>query len=114
MKARNFLFASVVFLFAGRAAPAVSSEAESAAVVSHIPRAAVQSSALARVGFSKRRHILEIQFTNGSVYRYYDVPPSRYRDLCAAASKGGYYATQIKKSYRFARVRPRIKVSPAN
>jgi hypothetical protein len=34
-------------------------------ITSRIPRQSVQSSAIAKVGYSKRRHILEIEFVNG-------------------------------------------------
>ncbi len=44
------------------------------AIVSHIPRQPVESSAIAKIGYSKRRHILEIEFVNGAVYRYLNVP----------------------------------------
>ncbi len=84
------------------------------AVTSHIPRQTVQSSGLAAVGYSKRRHILEIKFTNGAVYRYLDVPPSVYRDLISVESKTRYYDFNIKKNYRSVRVRPRVKEGPAD
>ena len=38
-------------------------------IISHIPRQPVQSSAIAKIGYSKRRHMLEIEFVNGAVYR---------------------------------------------
>lgn len=87
---------------------------QEAAVTSHIPRESVQSTALATVGYSKRRHILEIQFPNGAVYRYLDVPPSVYRDLMSAESKTRYYDSNIKRNYRSVRVRPRVKNQTAN
>ena len=90
------------------------SETDSSAILSHIPRERVQSSGLASVGYSKRRHILEIEFTNGAVYRYVDVPPSVHRDLMSAESKTGYYALNIKRNYRSFRVRPRLKDQSAN
>ena len=55
-------------------------------IVSHIPREPVQSSAIAKIGYSKRRHILEIEFVNGAVYRYFDIPLSAHRDLMSAES----------------------------
>jgi hypothetical protein len=88
--------------------------AQETSITSHIPRETVQSSALAAVGFSKRRHILEIQFANGAVYRYFDVPPSVYRDLMSAESKTRYYDFNIKRNYRSVRVRPRVKDQSAN
>src|SRR5205814_5406011 len=56
-------------------------------IVSRIPRQAVQSTVIAKVGYSKRRHILEIEFVNGAIYRYLDVAPSVYHDLMLADSK---------------------------
>jgi hypothetical protein len=78
-------------------------------ITSHIPRERVESSAIAEIGYSKRRHWLEIKFTSGSIYRYVDVPASVYRDLMAAESKTGYYGRYIKNNYRSLRVRPRVK-----
>ena len=37
-------------------------------------------------GERTRRHILEIEFKNGAVYRYTNVAPSVYRNLMAAES----------------------------
>jgi hypothetical protein len=86
----------------------------SAEVTSHILRQHVESSALRSVGFSKRRHILEIEFTNGAIYRYVDVPPSVYRDLLSADSKARYYDLNIKRNYQSIRVKPRVKDQPNN
>jgi len=73
---------------------------DSQRIVSHIPREPVHSTAIAKVGYSKRRRILEIEFVNGAIYRYLNVPASVYRDLrreyqrdlsiiaCSAAAKG--------------------------
>lgn len=77
------------------------------AILSHIPREPVESTAIAAVGYSKRHHILEIKFANSAVYRYLDVSPSVYRDLMSAESKTRYYQTYIKGNYRSVRVRPR-------
>jgi len=53
-------------------------------VTSHIPRKAVASKGIASIGYSKRLHILEIEFVNGAVYRYLEVAPSVHRELMAA------------------------------
>jgi hypothetical protein len=76
---------------------------------SRIPRQPVQSTAIAKVGYSKRRHILEIEFINGAVYRYFDVSLSVYHDLTSAESKARFYDSQIRKHYRSALVRQRQK-----
>jgi KTSC domain len=88
---------------------AQSAERETAAIVSRIPRQPVVSTALASVGYSKRLHVLEIEFANGAIYRYADVPPSVYRDLLSAASKARYYDTNIKGNYPSVLVRSRSK-----
>ena len=58
---------------------------DSAKIVSHIPRQPVRSTAIAAVGYSKRRHILEIEFVNGAIYRYLDVPPSVPGEIAQAS-----------------------------
>src|SRR6266581_5548958 len=83
-------------------------------IISHIPRQPVDSSAIAKVGYSKRRQILEIEFANGAIYRYLDVPSSMYRDLISAESKARIYDFNIKGKYRSVHVRPRIKDKSAN
>ena len=83
-------------------------------IVSRIPRECVHSTAIGKVGYSKRRHILEIEFANGAIYRYLDVPPSVYRDLISAESKARFYDFNIKGKYRSVHVQPRIKDKSAN
>src|SRR5437763_13846655 len=78
-------------------------------VVSRIPRQPVQSTAIAKVGYSKHRHILEIEFVNGAIYRYFEVPSAAYRDLMSADSKARYYDFNIKGRYRSVSIRPRQK-----
>ena len=108
MKSWKLVFLSGVFLGATHI-PAESSKTNPNAIISHIPREHVQSSGLASIGYSKRRHILEIEFVNRAVYRYVDVPPSVFRDLASAESKARYYALNIRPNYRSLRVRPRVK-----
>src|SRR5438045_9454012 len=112
MSAKSFCL--VLFLCVSRlltTSPLESSNASPArtAVTSHIPRGASVSTVIASIGYSKRRHILEIEFVNGAVYRYLEVAPSVYRDLITADSKARYYDTNIKGNYPSVRVRPRVK-----
>jgi hypothetical protein len=78
-------------------------------IISRIPRHSVQSSAIAKVGYSKRRHILEIEFVNGAVYRYLDVPISVYRDLMSAESKARFYDSNIRRHYHSVLIRSQQK-----
>jgi hypothetical protein len=75
-------------------------------IVSRIRRQPVQSTAIAKVGYSKRRHILEIEFVNGAVYRYLDVPSAIYRGLMSAGSKAQFYDFNVKGHYRSIPIRP--------
>src|SRR5437773_5964293 len=82
---------------------------DSQRIVSHIPREPISSTAIAKVGYSKRRRILEIEFVNGAIYRYLDVAHSVYRDLMSAESKARFYDLNIRRHYRSVLVRPRQK-----
>jgi hypothetical protein len=105
---------AAIFLIAITPLVAAEPPADRPAITSHIPRQRVESSAISEVGYSKRRHWLEIKFANGGIYRYLDVPPSVYRDLMSAESKAAYYGRYIKRNYRSTRVRPRVKGETAN
>ena len=61
-------------------------------------RITVQSSNLASVGYNERNSTLEVEFTNGNVYQYFDVPTHVYEGLMAATSKGRYLNENIKKA----------------
>ncbi len=76
-------------------------------IISHIHRESVESSAFAAVGYSKRLHALEIEFRDGLIYRYLEVPPPIYRELISARSKARFYNKQVRGKYRCLRVRPR-------
>ena len=80
---------------------------DSTAIVSRLKRAVVQSSALASVGYSKRLHVLEIEFRNGAIYRYLNVGPAIYHDLMTAPSKARFYDENIRRKYRSLHVRRR-------
>jgi hypothetical protein len=78
-------------------------------IVSHIPRQPIDSSAIAKIGYSKRRHILEIEFVNGAVYRYSGVPIGVYRELMSAESKARFYDSNIRGHYPSVAVRSPLK-----
>ena len=78
-------------------------------IISRIQRQPVHSSAIAKVGYSKRRHMLEIEFVSGAVYRYLEVPPPVYRDLMSSESKARFYDSNIRGHYRSVLVRSQQK-----
>jgi hypothetical protein len=83
-------------------------------IISHIPRQRVESTAIAAVAYSKRRHILEIEFVNGAIYRYLDVPLPVYRDLIAAESKARYYDFNMRRHCRSVVIRSRHREQTEN
>jgi hypothetical protein len=82
-------------------------QAEPVAIVSHVKRVPVESTAVATVGYSKKLHALEIEFRNGAIYRYLDVEPEIYEALLKAESKARFYDDNIRHKYRSLHVRPR-------
>lgn len=66
-------------------------------------RTPVDSSVLVSVGYDRVRMVLEIELVNGTIYRYFDVPESTFRQLMSAQSLGKYYNADIRSSYRYER-----------
>jgi len=67
-------------------------------------RTAVTSSNVASVGYEEDSQTLEIEFNNGSIYQYYDVPKHIFDALMQGGSIGSYLATNIKGQYRYSRI----------
>lgn len=67
-------------------------------------RIPVESSNIASIGYDEESSTLEIEFLNNTIYQYFDVPYSVYKDLIEAGSKGKYFAQQIKGYYRFVKI----------
>lgn len=64
----------------------------------------VQSSSIASIGYDENSATLEIEFLNGGVYQYFDVPKNIYDEIMAAGSQGQYLAQNIKGRFRFSKV----------
>ncbi len=62
-----------------------------------------ESSNVARFAYDEASRVLKIEFKNGSVYDYFDVPDHVFNGMRSASSKGQYLAQQIKGNYRYAR-----------
>lgn len=67
-------------------------------------RRPVSSSSVTSVGYDPRTLTLEVEFSDGELYRYFDVPEHDADGLIAAGSIGKYLNEHIKGRYRFARV----------
>ena len=67
-------------------------------------RQPVQSSNLVSVGYDASSQTMEIEFRDGRVYQYFDVPGSVFDELVVAASAGSYFHHNIRGVYRYARL----------
>ena len=88
---------------------AIALHAEPTAIVSRIKRVPVESSAIVTVGYSTKLRALEIEFRNGSVYRYLEVPSDIYEALLNARSKARFYDENIRHKYRSQHVKSRAE-----
>lgn len=68
-------------------------------------REPVQSRALRSVGYDRHARTLELEFTSGSLYQYFDVPEFTFRALMLATSKGHFFQTSIDGKFRFKQVK---------
>jgi hypothetical protein len=62
-------------------------------------RTAVSSSNLASVGYDADTLTLEVEFLNGTVYQYYDVPEGVFEELLNAGSVGSYFSHNVRNNY---------------
>jgi hypothetical protein len=67
-------------------------------------RLPVDSSSVLSIGYDAGTFILEIEFHNGHVYRYFNVPEAAHRLLLKASSIGGFVNTIIKPRFDGVRV----------
>lgn len=67
-------------------------------------RMPVSSSSLASVGYDPEAETLEIEFLNGGVYQYYNVPQVVYDGLMQAPSAGKYFYAFIRHDYPCAKL----------
>ena len=69
-------------------------------------RVPVVSTNLKSVGYEPNSQVLEIEFIDGGVYVYNNVPPAVFQDFLKAKSHGTFFHANIKKAYEFTKVEP--------
>jgi hypothetical protein len=69
-------------------------------------RLSVASTTLVAVAYSADQSHLELEFRDGTAYRFFDVPASCFQQLLASDSKGGYFNSNIRNRFRHQRVSP--------
>lgn len=67
-------------------------------------RAPLNSSNIVGAGYDAASATMEVEFTNGNIYQYFDIPQQLYDGLMQAESAGKYLNENIKGVYRYARV----------
>ena len=61
-------------------------------------RVRVESDAMKSVGYDADRRVLEIEFSSGEIYQYFDVPPHLHAGLMTADSHGQFFAEHIRNA----------------
>lgn len=56
----------------------------------------VQSDMMLSVGYDSRTSVLEVEFKQGAVWEYLDVPESLYHEFRNAGSLGKFFLAHIK------------------
>ena len=65
----------------------------------------LESKMFAAAAYDAERRTLYLRFRDrGDVYRYFDVPPDKYREFAEAESHGRHFLAQIRDAYRFERL----------
>ncbi len=62
-------------------------------------RQGVKSSNIKSIGYNESQQLLEVEFTNGTVYQYKDVPRDKYQALIEADSIGRYFMQNIRGKF---------------
>lgn len=68
-------------------------------------RTRVYGSSLISVGYDDDERTLEVEFTDGSINQYSNVPYHIYTDLINAASPDAYFDTNVRNSFYYRRIR---------
>jgi hypothetical protein len=64
----------------------------------------VASSNILSVGYDEPSQTLEVEFSNGTIYQYYNVGRNLFEQFMEAASKGQFLNTYIRNAYPFSRI----------
>lgn len=64
----------------------------------------VESSNLKSMGYDQGSMLLEIEFNDGCIYHYYNLPLDVYQGLMSAPSHGKYFNQHIMGRYRYDRI----------
>lgn len=69
-------------------------------MVEFIPLIPIASSNLHAVGYDDAAITLAVQFKNGDIFHYRDVPETVWSEMQQAPSKGSFYAKEIRGKFK--------------
>ena len=72
--------------------------------MNHMGKYSVSSCNISSIGYDHSRETLEVEFLNGSIYQYFNVPDDIYEKLKGASEKGRFLHAYIKNAYLYSRV----------
>jgi hypothetical protein len=61
----------------------------------------IDSPEITSAGYDVETSVMEIAFTNGTVFQYLDVPAEIYEGLMRSATPGKFFAQSIKNKFKF-------------
>jgi hypothetical protein len=64
----------------------------------------IASTNIVSIGYDAANETLEVEFLNGSVYQYFNVPTQLFDQLMLSGSKGQFLNVYIKNFYPYSRV----------
>ena len=64
---------------------------------------AVESTTLAAFAYDEAHEILQLEFRNRAIYRYFGVPAPVYEALVGTPSKGNYFNRAIRGNFPYVR-----------
>lgn len=67
-------------------------------------RTSITSSSISSIGYDEQTSIMEIEFTSGDVYRYFDVSEYVHQQFMNATSHGQFFHDNIKYNFRYQKV----------
>lgn len=68
-------------------------------------RVKVESSNIRSVGYDKETGVLEIEFSNDSIFQYDSIQPETHNALMTSKSKGKYFHNYIKNFHSSTRIK---------
>jgi len=67
-------------------------------------RDTVASTTVTSIGYDEPTQTLEVEFSSGSIYQYYNITAFLYEQLMQAPSKGQFLHANIRNAYPYSRV----------